>query len=173
MDGNSGRDSGRPIRRAELTGTAGIAVLPVAAVVLAGVEASLPWWAVAGPAVLTAGLAGWAGARIGRRRTVRGEALEPGEKVLGTYTVRPPYREHTPPAAHEGPQYQLLVTSHGLQLWERSALLWRHPWPELRVLVDGPRLRVHHEGREAGNMLLEPAGAAQEVRLVAARHAAG
>ncbi|MFB7089858.1 hypothetical protein [Streptomyces sp. NPDC056296] len=127
MDGNSGRDSGRPIRRAELTGAAGVAVLPVVAVVLAGVEASLPWWAVAGPAVLTAGLAGWAGVRIGRRRAVRGEALEPGEKVLGTYTVRPPYREHTPPSAHESPQYQLLVTSHGLQLWERSALLWRHP----------------------------------------------
>ncbi|MFE0804376.1 hypothetical protein [Streptomyces sp. NPDC058812] len=173
MDGNSGGDGGRPLRRAELIGAAGTAVLPVAAVVLVGVKASLPWWAVAGPAVLTAGLAGWAGVRTVRRRAVRDEALEPGEKVLGTYTVRPPYREHTPPAAHEGPQYQLLVTSHGLQLWERSALLWRHPWPELRVLVDGPRLRVHHEGHEAGIMLLEPAGAAQEVRLVAARHAAG
>ncbi|MGW4431899.1 hypothetical protein [Streptomyces tendae] len=167
----SGRTASR--RRSALTGAAATAVLPVAAVVLAGVEAALPWWAVAGPAVLTAGLAGWAGVRISRRRAVRRDALEPGEKVLGTYTVRPPYREHTPPAAHEGPQYQLVVTSRGLQLWERSALLWRHPWPELRVLVDGPRLRVHHEGREAGHMHLEPPGAAQEIRMVAARHAAG
>ncbi|MDA4891629.1 hypothetical protein PFZ55_32580 [Streptomyces sp. MS2A] len=167
----NGRTASR--RRSALTGAAGTAALPVAAVVLAGVEAALPWWAIAGPAALTAGLAGWAGVRISRRRAVRREALEPGEKVLGTYTVRPPYREHTPPAAHEGPQYQLVVTSRGLHLWERSALLWRHPWPELRVLVDGPRLRVHHEGREAGHMLLEPPGAAQEVRRVAARHAAG
>ncbi|MGW0009716.1 hypothetical protein ACWDVX_08130 [Streptomyces tendae] len=167
----SGRTASR--RRSALTGAAATAVLPVAAVVLAGVEAALPWWAVAGPAVLTAGLAGWAGVRISRRRAVRRDALEPGEKVLGTYTVRPPYREHTPPAAHEGPQYQLVVTSRGLQLWERWALLWRYPWPELRVLVDGPRLRVHHEGREAGHMLLEPPGAAQEIRMVAARHAAG
>ncbi|MEU9068231.1 hypothetical protein AB0E06_15855 [Streptomyces sp. NPDC048109] len=167
----NGRTASR--RRSALTGAAGTAVLPVAAVVLAGVEAALPWWAIAGPAALTAGLAGWAGVGISRRRAVRREALEPGEQVLGTYTVRPPYREHTPPAAHEGPQYQLVVTSRGLQLWERSALLWRHPWPELRVLVDGPRLRVHHEGREAGHMLLEPPGAAQEVRHVAARHAAG
>ncbi|MEV8126749.1 hypothetical protein AB0P07_22070 [Streptomyces sp. NPDC085944] len=167
----NGRTASR--RRSALTGAAATAVLPVTAVVLAGVEAALPWWAIAGPAALTTGLAGWAGVRISRRRAVRREALEPGETVLGTYTVRPPYREHTPPAAHEGPRYQLVVTSRGLQLWERSALLWRHPWPELRVLVDGPRLRVHHEGREAGHMLLEPPGAAQEVRRVATRHAAG
>ncbi|MFG3133941.1 hypothetical protein [Streptomyces tendae] len=167
-------ESGRSesLRGSALVGAAGTAFLPVVAVVVAGAEAALPWWAVTGPAVLTAGLAGWAGVRISRRRDVRRAALEPGETVLGTYTVRPPYREHTPPAAHEGPQYQLVVTSLGLQLWERSALLWRHPWPELRVLVDGARLRVHHEGRETGHMLLEPPGAAQEVRRAAARHAA-
>ncbi|MCQ0000930.1 hypothetical protein [Streptomyces sudanensis] len=141
-------------------------------VVTAGAETSLPWWVVAGSALLTAGFAGWAGARIGRRRGIRSEALEPGEKVLGTYTVRPPFSEHIPPAAHEGPQYQLLVTSRGLQLWERSALLWRYPWPELRVFADGPRLRVHREGNEIGTMLLEQAGAVQEIRLIATRHAA-
>ncbi|WP_405696374.1 hypothetical protein OHA99_16275 [Streptomyces coelicoflavus] len=172
MDRDENGRTGPP-RRSEWATAAGTAFLPVTAVVLAGVEAALPWWPVTGPAVLTAGLAGWAGVRIGRRRAVRREALEPGEKVLGTYTVRPPYREHTPPAAHEGPQYQLVVTSRGLQMWERSALLWRHPWPELRVLTDGPRLRVHHEGREAAHLLLEPPGAAQEVRLAATRHATG
>ncbi|MFF2408780.1 hypothetical protein [Streptomyces sp. NPDC058092] len=58
-------------------------------------------------------------------------------------------------------------------MWERSALLWRHPWPELRVIADGPRLRIHHEGREAGTMLLEQPGAVQEIRLTAGRYGAG
>jgi hypothetical protein len=49
-----GRTASR--RRSALTGAAATAVLPVAAVVLAGVEAAVPWWAIAGPAALTAGL---------------------------------------------------------------------------------------------------------------------
>ncbi|KUO16172.1 hypothetical protein AQJ91_37790 [Streptomyces dysideae] len=137
-----------------------------------GIRLGLPWWAMAAVCVPTAGLAAWTGVRIGRRRGIRDQALEPGETVLGTYTVRPPYAEHTPPDLHQGPQYQLLVTTHGVQMWERSVLLWRHPWPELRVLVDGPRLRLHHEGREAGTMQLQDPAAVYEIRAIARRHGA-
>ncbi|MER6316934.1 hypothetical protein ABT237_24675 [Streptomyces sp. NPDC001581] len=81
-----------------------------------GMEAALPWWLVAAVAVPTSGLAAWTGARIGRRQGVRDAVLEPGETVTGTYTVRPPHTGHTPPAAHEGPQYQLRLTTRGMQL---------------------------------------------------------
>ncbi|WP_405668831.1 hypothetical protein OG379_01085 [Streptomyces sp. NBC_01166] len=57
-----------------------------------------------------------------------------------------------------------------MEMWERAELLWKHPWPELRVIVDGYRLRIHHLGQEAGTMLLEPPGAVAEVRLAAQRH---
>ncbi|MFF3673681.1 hypothetical protein ACFYYS_06790 [Streptomyces sp. NPDC002120] len=169
--GGSGRD-GR-LRRAGLAGGAVMALAAVAAVVSSGMEAALPWWLVAAVAVPTSGLAAWTGARTGRRQGVRDAVLEPGETVTGTYTVRPPHTGHTPPAAYEEPQYQLRLTTRGMQLWERSVLLWRHPWPELRVIADGPRLRVHHQGQEAGSMLLEQPGAVQEVRLAARRHGAG
>ncbi|WP_245979053.1 hypothetical protein [Streptomyces diacarni] len=167
-------DSGREarLRRARLSGAAATAALAVVAVLGFGIESGLPWWSVAAAALLTAGLAGWAGAQAGRRRGVRAEALEPGEKVIATWTVRPPYTEHTPPAAHEGPRYQLRVTTRGLQMWERSALLWRHPWPELRVVPDGPRMRVHPRGQEAATLLLEQPGAVQEICLAARRHGA-
>ncbi|APU44490.1 hypothetical protein BSL84_17095 [Streptomyces sp. TN58] len=142
------------------------------AVACGGVMADLPLWAVVAVASLTAGLAGWTGAQMGRQRGIRKEVLEPGETVVGTYTVRPPYTEHTPPEAHEGPQYQLQATTSGLQMWERSALLWRHPWPELQVIAEGPRLRIYHQGREAGTMLLEQPHAVLEIRGIAARHGA-
>ncbi|WP_406016742.1 hypothetical protein OG520_41650 (plasmid) [Streptomyces sp. NBC_00984] len=64
------------------------------------------------------------------------------------------------------------MTTRGMQMWEHSALLWNHPWPQLRVVADGPRLRVHHEGREVGAMLLERAGAVQEVVAVKRRYGA-
>ncbi|WP_433545576.1 hypothetical protein ACQPZG_10730 [Streptomyces sp. CA-294286] len=159
--------------RASVTGAVVAALVATPAVVAFGGKAGLPWWAVGAAALVTACLAGWTGARIGRRQSVRDAVLEPGETVIGTYAVRPPYTLHTPPAAHEGPQYELLLTTHGLQLWERAALLWRHPWSELRVTTDGPRLRVHHHGQEAGVLLLQRAGAEQEVRLAARRHGAG
>ncbi|MPY40846.1 hypothetical protein FNH04_13310 [Streptomyces phyllanthi] len=143
------------------------------AVVGPGAEAGLPWWALVAVAVPAAGLGAWTGVRIGRRRGIRDEVLEPGEKVVGTYTVRPPYTEHNPPSAHEGPQYQLRVTTHGMEMWERSVLLWRHPWRELRVITDGPRLRVHHDGNEAGAMLFQQPGAVQEIRRVARQYGAG
>ncbi|WP_405710952.1 hypothetical protein OG264_19145 [Streptomyces xanthophaeus] len=162
----------RRILRARLSGAAGTALLAAVVVVGFGVKADLPLWAVVALTLLTAGPAGWTGAQLGRQRGLREQVLEPGETVVGTYTVRPPYTEHTPPAAHEGPQYQLQATTHGLQMWERSALLWRHPWPELRVIAEGPRLRIYHEGREAGTMLLEQPGAVLEIRGVAVRHGA-
>lgn len=175
IKGGQGLDEGRGRRilHARLLGAAVTALLAGVAVVGYGVRAGLPWWVLLAVTLLTMGLVGWTGSQIGRRRGIRNDALEPGEKVVATYTVRPPYTEHTPPTAHEGPQYQLRVTTHGMQMWERSALLWRHPWPELRVIADGPRLRIHHEGREAGTMLLEQPGAMQEIRLLARRHGAG
>ncbi|WP_234042231.1 hypothetical protein [Streptomyces marianii] len=162
----------RRVRGARLSGAVVTALVAALAVLGFGSRADLPGWATVGAALAAAGLGGWTGSRIGRQRGIRNEALEPGESLVGTYTVRPPYTEHSPPSAHEGPQYQLLVTNHGVQMWERSALLWRHPWPELRVIADGARLRIHHEGREAGTMLLEAPGAAQEVCRVAARQGA-
>ncbi|WP_265291943.1 hypothetical protein [Streptomyces sp. SHP 1-2] len=162
-------DGDRRLRRAELGGAAATVAAAEVAVVAACLQASLPWWAVVGAALVVAGPAGWTGLRIGRRAGVRARSLEAGETVLGTYTVRPPYTEHTPPAAHEGPRYQLMATSLGLRMWERSVLLWWHPWPELRVLTDGPRLRVHHGGEEIAAMLLEPPTAAREIRLIAER----
>ncbi|WP_241911305.1 hypothetical protein [Streptomyces sp. DH-12] len=59
-----------------------------------------------------------------------------------------------------------------MEMGERDALLWRHPLPELRLIAEGPRLRVHHDGREAGTMVLERPDAAQEIRGVARRHGA-
>ncbi|MFF9347716.1 hypothetical protein [Streptomyces sp. NPDC014734] len=162
------RDSGR-MRRSEMNGVAATVLGTVVVVVCAAAGAGLPWWAVAGAALLVVWPAAWTGKRIGRRSGIRDQALEPGEDVVGTYTVRPPYTEHTPTALHEGPQYELLVTTRGLQMWERSVLLWRHPWSELRLVVDGPRLRVHHEDREVGVMLLEHPGAVQEIRAAAGR----
>ncbi|WP_335938822.1 hypothetical protein [Streptomyces sp. PTD5-9] len=94
-----------------------------------------------GAALVVAGLGWWAGARIARRTGVRDEVLEPEEKAVATYTIRPPYAEHAPPSLHEGPQYELRVTTSGLQMRERSALLWRYPWKELRLIVDGPVAR--------------------------------
>ncbi|MEU4883298.1 hypothetical protein OIE82_23040 [Streptomyces althioticus] len=158
------------MRRATLSGAAVTAAPAVAAVAALGYEAGLPWWGIAAAGVLVAPLAGWAGSRIGRLRGLRDEVLEPGEKALGVYAVQPPYREHLPPDAHEGPQYELRLTSRHLEMWERAVLLWRHPLPELRLLAEGPRLRVFHEGREAGTMLL--GRNAQEVRDRARRHGA-
>lgn len=163
----------RRIRRAGVSAAAVTALCAVVAVVGYGVKAGLPWWVLVTVALLVAGLAVRVGARLGRQNGIRSEALEPGEKVIGTYTVRPPYTDHTPPAPYESPQYQLCVTTHGLQMWERAVLLWRHPWPELRVVADGPRLRIHHEGREAGTMVPERPGAVLEIRLAARRHGAG
>ncbi|WP_248500494.1 hypothetical protein [Streptomyces sp. D2-8] len=162
----------RRIRLARLFGAAVTAFLAVTAVVGFGIRAGLPWWAVVAGALPTGGLAGWTGAQIGRQHGIRNEVLEPGETVLGTYTVRPPYTEHTPPAAHEGPQYQLRMTTRSMEMWERTALLWRHPLPELRVIAEGPRLRIHHDGREAGTMLLEQPSAAREICGVARRYGA-
>ncbi|WP_260462200.1 hypothetical protein [Streptomyces sp. TRM72054] len=62
------------------------------------------------------------------------------------------------------------MTMQGSRLWERSVLRWRYPRPELRMLVDGPRLRLHHEVREAGTMLPAQAGAVYEIRVLARRH---
>ncbi|WP_051837823.1 hypothetical protein [Streptomyces sp. NRRL F-2580] len=104
---------------------------------------------------------------------MRDAVLEPGKTVTGTYTGRPPHAGHNPPTAYGEPQDQLRLTTHGMQLWERSVLPWRHPWPELRVIADGPRLRVHHQGQDAGTVLLEQPGAVQEVRRAARRHGAG
>ncbi|MFE7794894.1 hypothetical protein [Streptomyces sp. NPDC057460] len=64
------------------------------------------------------------------------------------------------------------MTTLSMEMWERSALLWRYPWPELRLIADGLRLRIYHEGREAGTILLEQSGAVHEIRRLATRHGA-
>ncbi|WP_331730573.1 hypothetical protein [Streptomyces sp. NBC_01174] len=57
----------------------------------------LSWWQVLALALPATGLADWTGSQIGRIDGIRAARLEPGERVLGTYAVRPPYTEHTPP----------------------------------------------------------------------------
>ncbi|MEV0170586.1 hypothetical protein AB0I00_05600 [Streptomyces sp. NPDC050803] len=160
----------RRVRRAALTGAG---ALLGGGIALGGLlKLHAPWWVLTAGVLVFVGLGAWTGTSIGRRRGLRDAELEPGETVLGTYTVRPPYTEHLPPDLHSGPQYQVRVTTLGIQLWERSVLLWRHPWPELRVVVDGPRLRLHRDGQEAGTLLLEPPGGAREVLAAARRHGA-
>ncbi|GGT63356.1 hypothetical protein GCM10010243_47870 [Streptomyces matensis] len=141
MSAEGARDVERKgrMRRAALSGAAVTAGPAVAAVAAFGYEAGLPWWGIAAAGVLVAPPAGWAGSRIGRLRGLRDEVLEPGEKALGVYAVQPPYREHLPPNAHEGPQYELRLTTRHLEMWERAVLLWRHPLPELRPC--SPRAR--------------------------------
>ncbi|MFE2287676.1 hypothetical protein ACFXDJ_26365 [Streptomyces sp. NPDC059443] len=173
LDPDAGEvERARRIRRGALSGGGAIALLAVVAFIARGAEVA-PWWVLAPGSVLVAVFAGLAGARLGREDAVRAQVLEPGETVLGAHTVRPPYTDHSPSGPYESPPYQLRVTTRGMQLWERSVLLWNHPWPELRVVLDGPRLRVQHEGRDAGVMLLERAGAEYEVLATARRYGAG
>ncbi|MGW0610739.1 hypothetical protein [Streptomyces sp. NPDC002788] len=83
----------RPVRRAGPTGGALTALLAVAACAGHATKAELPWWAVLAVAVSTAGLAGWTGAQIGRRRGPRDEHPEPGEQMPGPYPHRTPQRQ--------------------------------------------------------------------------------
>lgn|GEM_PF-5684971 len=83
--------------------------------------------------------------------------------------MRPPLAPQGDAAPPENPPYQLRLTTRTSQLWEHSDLLWTHPWKELRVTADGPRLRVFHHGRERGVLLVEPPGSAEELRLAARR----
>ncbi|MFD6420930.1 hypothetical protein [Streptomyces sp. NPDC060198] len=133
----------------------------------------VPWGltaALALAAAVGAGLTGW---RTSRRESARNAVLEPGERVLNAYVVRPTYTGYTPPSPSEGPQYVLRSTTRGLEMWERDILLWRHPWTELRVVLDGQLLRVQHLGEQAGVMRLERQESALEVTLTARRYRAG
>ncbi|MFF2408779.1 hypothetical protein [Streptomyces sp. NPDC058092] len=56
------------------------ALLAGVAVLAFGVKAGLPWWALVAVTLLTVGPAGSAGAQIGRRRGIRDEVLQPGER---------------------------------------------------------------------------------------------
>ena len=72
-------------------------------------------------------------------------------------------RSRPGPDSVREPPYQLRLTSLHLQLWEHANLLWSRSWSELRLIVDGSRLRVFHRGQEAGVRGIEPPGTAQEV----------
>jgi hypothetical protein len=86
----------RPVRRAELAGGAVTALLAVAAFAGHATKTGLPWWAVLAVAVSTAGLAGWTGAQIGRRRGPRDDPLDLGDRVLVTHPCRE-VRDAEPP----------------------------------------------------------------------------
>ena len=144
-----------------------LAAATVAVDSVKGVSQGIPWWLVVPFTLVCGAFAGWAGAKTGRENALRAETLEPGEQLLSTYTVRPPFTPGRGPTPYENPPFQLLLTSRRLQLWEHSNLLWSHPWAELRLTVDGPRLKVYHRGEEAGFMILEPPGAVREVQLAA------
>ncbi|MFH8656208.1 hypothetical protein [Streptomyces afghaniensis] len=92
----------RPVRRAELTGGAGTALLAVAAFAGHATKAGLPWWAVLAVAVSTAGLAGWTGAHLGRGRRPWEESTEFGEQVLGSHPLPTPHPERLPSQGPRG-----------------------------------------------------------------------
>ncbi|MGV9649199.1 hypothetical protein [Streptomyces sp. NPDC003554] len=159
----------RHIRRPALSGGVTAAALGTVVILIEGYTAHLTWWLVLPVAAVSGGFAAWSGARSGHEDGVRAQAVAPDEIVLGTYTVRPPLAPQGDAAPHENPPYQLRLTTRTSQLWEHADLLWSHPWKELRVTADGPRLRVFHHGRERGVLLVEPPGSAEELRLAARR----
>jgi hypothetical protein len=159
----------RRIRRAAVSGGVTATCLGAASIAVEGFTGAVPWWFVVPFTALCSAFAGWAGTKTGRENAVRAETLEPGEQLLGTYTVRPPFTPDRGPTPYENPPFQLLVTSRHLQLWEHANLLWAYPWPDLRLAVDGPRLKIYHQGQEAGFMILEPPGAVREIQLAARR----
>ncbi|MFF4832587.1 hypothetical protein [Streptomyces sp. NPDC001315] len=158
----------RRLRRAAVSGGV-TASLGAASVAVEGFTGGVPWWFVVPFTVLCSAFAGWSGTKTGREDAVRAESLEPGEYLLSTYTVRPPFTPERGPTPYENPPFQLRLTSRHLQLWEHSDLLWAHPWADLRLAVDGPRLKVYHRGEEAGFMILERPGGPREVQLAARR----
>lgn len=83
--------------------------------------------------------------------------------------MRPPSAPQRAATPHENPPYQLRLTTRTLHLWEHAGPLWSHPWKELRVTADGPRLRVFHQGQERGVLLVEPPGSAEELQPAARR----
>ncbi|MFH8496289.1 hypothetical protein [Streptomyces coeruleorubidus] len=90
----------RRVRRAEATGGAVTGLLAIASCAGHATKADLPWWAVLAVAVSTAGLVGWTGTHLGRRRGERDEtASELGEKPLGAYAIT----GYPPLDVHEGP----------------------------------------------------------------------
>ncbi|MBR8638419.1 hypothetical protein KEF29_01790 [Streptomyces tuirus] len=101
-EGDQDVDETRHRRRAGLTGGAVTALLAVAACAGHATKAEIPWWAVLAVAVSAAGLAGWTGAQIGRRRGPRDEHPEPGEQLFGTHSIRTPHPEHLSPRGPRG-----------------------------------------------------------------------
>ncbi|EFL36324.1 predicted protein [Streptomyces viridochromogenes DSM 40736] len=95
-------DETRHRRRAGLTGGAVTALLAVAACAGHATGAEIPWWAVLAVAVSTAGLAGWTGARTGRRCGPRDEFPEPAEPLFGTHAIGVPHPEHLSSRAPRG-----------------------------------------------------------------------
>ncbi|WP_369194773.1 hypothetical protein [Streptomyces djakartensis] len=68
----------RSARRAGPAGGAVTALLAVAACAGHATKTGLPWWAVLAVVISTVGLAGWTGARIGRRPAPRDELFASG-----------------------------------------------------------------------------------------------
>ncbi|MFJ9540866.1 hypothetical protein ACIRPX_26840 [Streptomyces sp. NPDC101225] len=170
--GTAEAEGQRRRRRAAVAGGTTAACVGAASLAVesaAGVAHGIPWPVVVPFILVCSAFAGWAGARTGRENAVRAQTLGPGERLIGSYAVRPPFTPGRAPTPYENPPYQLLLTSRHLQLWERSNLLWARPWPELRLAVDGPRLKIYHRGEEAGFMVLEPPGTPLEVQLAARR----
>ncbi|MET8635229.1 hypothetical protein ABZX69_29065 [Streptomyces sp. NPDC004074] len=159
----------RHIRRAALSGGVTAAALGTVVILVEGYTAHLTWWLVLPVAAVSGGFAAWSGARSGHEDGVRAQAVARDEIVLSTYTVRPPFDRRQAATPHENLPCQLRLTTRNLQLWKHADLLWSHPWKELRVTADGPRLRVFHQGQETGVLLVEPPGTAEELRLTARR----
>lgn len=88
----------RSVRRAGQAGGAVTALLAVAACAGHATKTGLPWWAVLAVAVSAAGLAGWTGARIGRRP---GPRDEPFGSALHVHVHTPgPVRSPRPHLRH-------------------------------------------------------------------------
>ncbi|MFF7472591.1 hypothetical protein [Streptomyces sp. NPDC008092] len=171
--GPTNDDPRRRVRRATVIGACLTGLVGGGGFFVQGYTAHFPGWFFWPIAVPTVGLFTWAGARLGRESQIRTETLEPGETVLGTYTVKPSFAPPREPTTYESPAYQLRLTSRHLQLWQQANLLWTYPWSDLRLVTDGPLLRIYRQSQEAGVLTLERPGAVKEVQLKARSLGAG
>ncbi|MEU8617860.1 hypothetical protein [Streptomyces sp. NPDC048623] len=169
------RASSRRIRRAGILGGAAAAATGGVYIFLELVTGGPLRWAAAPVAAVCFGVVVFAGFSAGREHGTRKETIAPGETVLCTYGV---WAEPAPPASRRASvdfsPYQLRLTDRQLQLWQYATLVWAHPWTQVRLVTDGPLLRVLHEDREIAAVVgaASATGMPEEVRFVAGRMAA-
>lgn len=158
----------RRVRRYVLF-SVGITALAVVPIILSARTVHLAWW-VALPIALPLGAVGvWRDMRNYRVDEVRSEALEGDETALSEYGVRLD-GVRSPSADLGASPIRLRLTTRRLQLWDRDAQLWSHPWQSVRLTADGELILVHQEGELIARLVLTtPAGSVDELLLAGER----